>query len=170
MFHARMLLNHLPLYSCASTSKLTMISSPALMANWSIRSAPNISKTIFFGYWSWVSITYCCDFHGPRAEVPSRGSITTITLPCSSMLYILQLLLINLFLSILYTKVATCRHTIVCASMNHWHYICEITKIVLKTETFSSKFCLSHSFFVFLYDEEASLRIMRQTLLSYLVR
>ena len=35
-----------------------------------------------------------------------------------------------------------------------WHYFGEITKIVLKTKTFICKFCFSHDFFVFLYDEE----------------
>jgi len=35
-----------------------------------------------------------------------------------------------------------------------WHYFCEITKIVLKTETFGFKFCFSNGFFVFLYDQE----------------
>jgi len=31
--------------------------------------------------------------------------------------------------------------------------VCEITKIVLKSETFILNFCFSRPFFVFLYDE-----------------
>ena len=84
-FQARMELNQRPCHSRASMSNETFSSSPIWILNCWILSAPNTSKHILRGYWSWVSITYSCTFHSfPFLEIPPLGSSTAITLPCNS--------------------------------------------------------------------------------------
>ena len=57
-FQARILLNQRSCHWRASISNDTVSSSPIWMLNCAILSAPNTSKHILRGYWSWFSMTY----------------------------------------------------------------------------------------------------------------
>ena len=76
-FHALILVNQRPWYSRLSMSKKTVSSSPGWMAACAIRSAPNIWKHTFLGYWSCVSNMYSCFFHSfPALLIPPTSGRT----------------------------------------------------------------------------------------------
>src|SRR3712207_7883134 len=82
-FHARMLLNQRSCHWRASISKDTVNSSPILILNCSIFSAPKTSKHILRGYWLWSSTTYSCTFHSLTDDLATSplGWSMAITFP-----------------------------------------------------------------------------------------